>query len=612
MTESAKSTSFRKSVIGLLILLCGVVVLLLVVLRSGWISAKIEKEFQLATGYEMALQENASIRSIYPNLGISIPSIIIKSRDQSGLFRRLRLKDVEVTLPFDEIREQFHRNIVVEVESVAAIVDSGTDSSAPENGVAGEQIESQIIGILNKYPNAGISLRINKIDFIYRQEGVLASAYQFLSNKLSVTENEFSLSGEMVGKQSNLPFLVAANVTEDGKIVSGEISATIEELNNNSDSAYSLSGRYQIDQNKFSLLNTVIRGPGLRVNGQLEIKQAKKTGVFAVVDFQQVELAHYQKYLDSSQQSSPYPDRLFSDAALGLFEPFDLDLKVTLGAVRLNNQPIITGDVIIKGNEETSSLRTERLLVLGGSGHLDIDIVQIDEEQSFSVQSYLDDAQLSRMQITNDKKLLFTEGKADIKVSLKSTGNSTASLARSLKGYFMFASSGVVVSQRYAESLDRGIVSLVTNKIDNVRSKKKAKKVKKKEKGSLPLNCASVKLVINDGYLEVVNGLVIELSDNILVSSGYIDLHSEKMAFLFRTKKKKIIDWSALSLIKFIELSGTINRPKITLDNKALLKQGLLTTASVFVGSIPPLVYRLAESGIKPNTSMNCISSLTR
>lgn len=612
MTESAKSTSFRKSVIGLLILLCGVVVLLLVVLRSGWISAKIEKEFQLATGYEMALQENASIRSIYPNLGIAIPSVIIKSRDQSGLFRRLRLKDVEVTLPFDEIREQFHRNIVVEVESVAAIVDSGTDSSAPENGVAGEQIESQIIGILNKYPNAGISLRINKIDFIYRQEGVLASAYQFLSNKLSVTENEFSLSGEMVGKQSNLPFLVAANVTEDGKIVSGEISATIEELNNNSDSAYSLSGRYQMDQNKFSLLNTVIRGPGLRVNGQLEIKQAKKTGVVAVVDFQQVELAHYQKYLDSSQQSSPYPDRLFSDAALGLFEPFDLDLKVTLGAVRLNNQPIITGDVIIKGNEETSSLRTERLLVLGGSGHLDIDIVQIDEEQSVSVQSYLDDAQLSRMQITNDKKLLFTEGKADIKVSLKSTGNSTASLARSLKGYFMFASSGVVVSQRYAESLDRGIVSLVTNKIDNVRSKKKAKKVKKKEKGSLPLNCASVKLVINDGYLEVVNGLVIELSDNILVSSGYIDLHSEKMAFLFRTKKKKIIDWSALSLIKFIELSGTINRPKITLDNKALLKQGLLTTASVFVGSIPPLVYRLAESGIKPNTSMNCISSLTR
>lgn len=612
MTESAKSTSFRKSVIGLLILLCGVVVLLLVVFRSGWISAKIEKEFQLATGYEMALQENASIRSIYPNLGIAIPSVIIKSRDQSGLFRRLRLKDVEVTLPFDEIREQFHRNIVVEVESVAAIVDSGTDSSAPESGVAGEQIESQIIGILNKYPNAGISLRINKIDFIYRQEGVLASAYQFLSNKLSVTENEFSLSGEMVGKQSNLPFLVAANVTEDGKIVSGEISATIEELNNNSDSAYSLSGRYQMDQNKFSLLNTVIRGPGLRVNGQLEIKQAKKTGVFAVVDFQQVELAHYQKYLDSSQQSSPYPDRLFSDAALGLFEPFDLDLKVTLGAVRLNNQPIITGDVIIKGNEETSSLRTERLLVLGGSGHLDIDIVQIDEEQSVSVQSYLDDAQLSRMQITNDKKLLFTEGKADIKVSLKSTGNSTASLARSLKGYFMFASSGVVVSQRYAESLDRGIVSLVTNKIDNVRSKKKAKKVKKKEKGSLPLNCASVKLVINDGYLEVVNGLVIELSDNILVSSGYIDLHSEKMAFLFRTKKKKIIDWSALSLIKFIELSGTINRPKITLDNKALLKQGLLTTASVFVGSIPPLVYRLAESGIKPNTSMNCISSLTR
>ena len=124
------------------------------------------------------------------------------------------------------------------------------------------------------------------------------------------------------------------------------------------------------------------------------------------------------------------------------------------------------------------------------------------------------------------------------------------------------------------------------------------------------VECASLKFIINDGRLEVINGGVFQLPDNTVVSSGFVDLHTETLGFVFRTKRKKLIDWSALSLVKFIEIGGELSQPSITLDRRALVEQGLLSTTSMMVGSLPPLVYSLAKAGLKNRQEILCVPEL--
>ncbi len=591
--------------------------LMLVAVKSNWVYSKIENEFQSITGYQIDLGKSASVRGVFPKLTVSFPTVVIKSIDGAGSINRIRLTNAETSLQFPSIGGNILRDVALDVESMTAIVDTDAiPEHIPRNkAYSAENLQERVQAILPYLSDANLDAQIRELVVITRSVGQSASTYKLLDNQLELISDRFALQGFAVGAQNlNHAYEIEASIPNRRNNINGSFKAGINMQDE--DRQISLDGTYKISNDSVDIQQITIAGSDLDISGNVNAKTQKRSietkwKLNASFNVNQLELSREWFSWDSSARNKEHKAPLFSNTRLDLFELLDLDLKLTLGAVRFNNQPIISGDFVATALDNELTLHSDQLVLLGGAASIEVSAVPVEDKHKVSVNTYINDAQLSRLQITNDKRLLFRKGEADAKVSIKAFGNSAASLARSLKGYFMLASHNVEISQRYARDLDRGVVSVVADNIDRFRKKTKSDNDIPIEKGSLPVKCASVKLIINDGYLEAINGLVAELPDNTLLSSGYIDLHSEKIGFAFRTRKKKILDWSALSLIRFVELGGTLTQPRIMLDRKELMKQGLLTTTSVLVGARPPLVYQLAETGLDSLNAVECLPQLS-
>ena len=124
------------------------------------------------------------------------------------------------------------------------------------------------------------------------------------------------------------------------------------------------------------------------------------------------------------------------------------------------------------------------------------------------------------------------------------------------------------------------------------------------------MECISLRVYINDGRAEVSNGAIINFPDNTLFSSGFVDLASEELGFAFRTRSRSLFDWSAISIIKYAEISGTLVQPKVALNTKELAKQGIKSASSAAWGPLPAFVYSLAEAGVKNANNGTCKSTI--
>lgn len=102
----------------------------------------------------------------------------------------------------------------------------------------------------------------------------------------------------------------------------------------------------------------------------------------------------------------------------------------------------------------------------------------------------------------------------------------------------------------------------------------------------------------------------VELPDNTIYSSGYIDLRREDIGFAFRTRRKSLFDWSAISIIKYAEVGGFLSQPNIGLNERELVKQGILSASSAAWGPLPSLVYSLGEAGLRNRESRTCRRSI--
>lgn len=603
--------------IGVLLLVCVAFVCVLLLLKTSWVYDKIENEVLAASGYELSLPDRASVSSVYPQAGASVPSAVIRSTDPESPLQRLRLNDVSVSLPFRHLKENPLNELVVRVGAVTAILQTGADDTRPatDRAVADlpvVDVENLLAELMSTIAGTNMAVSVGELSVITRGINGTSSTYRSNANQILLTSENLQVSGTVLMPESEQSFLLQhrfVDAPEEGISSSFTLDVT---SNAQPPVLYTVASQQTIRGTEIDIDEFSVTGPELNASGFLVVALDERYRLGGAVDIRQLELSDVTSAINAQGTTSDTdPDTvvLFSDQVVDPGQYADIDLAVSFGAVRFNNQPVVSGDVQISGDRERVSVQSSQLLLLGGPADINVDATAADEGYQMSVRADIDGAQLSRLQITQDEKLLFSSGDADMKVSMRAAGKTQKDLARSLAGYFMFASSDVELSQRYAEQLDRGIVSFVLKSIDGFR-KDDAPALPDHMDSSLPLSCASLKLVVNEGRLEVTNGLIVDLPDNVLISSGFIDLHSETLGFAFRTKKKKLFDWSALSLVKFVELGGRLAEPRLSLDRKALLKQGLLTSSSVLVGALPPLVYRLADAGLRSGESVECTPEL--
>ena len=255
-------------------------------------------------------------------------------------------------------------------------------------------------------------------------------------------------------------------------------------------------------------------------------------------------------------------------------------------------------------------LNSDNLTLLGGKSEFSLSAARLQNDVEIRLKLTSDDIQLDRIRVDQSNASVLERGTGDVIIAFHGEGASTADIAGSLNGYLTAAVSDAFLKRKYASLIDQGIVSWARKKISFISRKQKPETTVVKQSRGLPVDCASLRLFINDGRVEVTNGAIIELPQNTLVSSGYIDLHNEQLGFVVRTKSESIFDWSAISIIKFLEIDGSLNNPGFGLDLGTLAKQGVLSTASFIYGPMPSLVYSLAEAGLKGRENIRCIAEI--
>lgn len=169
-------------------------------------------------------------------------------------------------------------------------------------------------------------------------------------------------------------------------------------------------------------------------------------------------------------------------------------------------------------------------------------------------------------------------GNTDIKISLSGHGDTYRQLVQSLNGQVIGIVNESVVQTGSVSFLTGNFVSQLLNMMPFMKDSNK----------KLALNCAVVRADLGGGKAVFPKGIALQSDILKLVSNGSINLVNDKIDFDVRPSAGKIVDTNAVqALSSFIKIKGTLEDPKITLDDKAALKSvvGVALSGPAYLGS---------------------------
>ena len=95
------------------------------------------------------------------------------------------------------------------------------------------------------------------------------------------------------------------------------------------------------------------------------------------------------------------------------------------------------------------------------------------------------------------------------------------------------------------------------------------------------VECSAGAVIVTDGLVEVVPGLILRNDKLDFVSAGSINLNNEAIDLAFSTRSRKGIGFSAgRTLTNYIKLGGTLANPRITLDPRGAAISGSAAIAT--------------------------------
>ena len=180
--------------------------------------------------------------------------------------------------------------------------------------------------------------------------------------------------------------------------------------------------------------------------------------------------------------------------------------------------------------------------------------------------------------VTNDKNFgIISGGNALFKLNLQGQGATVRKLVESLNGQ--------VITVIGESEIQTGALRYLTgNFITQLLNTLKLQKLDKK----LELTCAVVRGDINDGKVTFPKGIAFNSKQITVVSDGSLNLKNDKLNFSIHPFNGKLADTNvAQALSSLVKVAGTVQNPKITLDNTAVIKNvvGVATAGPAFWGS---------------------------
>lgn len=180
--------------------------------------------------------------------------------------------------------------------------------------------------------------------------------------------------------------------------------------------------------------------------------------------------------------------------------------------------------------------------------------------------------------LTDNKSFgISSGGKTDLSVNLSGQGATVRSLVESLNGQIIAIVGESKIQTGSLKYLEGNFVTQLLNTLN----------IQRKER-SMTLQCAVVRTDLKNGVATFPKGIVFNAKDLMVVSDGTVNLQNDKLNLTIHPFNGKVTDTNVMqALSSLIKISGTIENPRLALDNSAVVKNvvGVAAAGPAFLGS---------------------------
>ena len=257
------------------------------------------------------------------------------------------------------------------------------------------------------------------------------------------------------------------------------------------------------------------------------------------------------------------------------------DAKINVTTLVLN-QDIALNNVSLSAKLNNGVLNVNPLNANLGGGALNANATVNANQNAFSLnakgQNIVLQSLVPNLGVTDDKHFgIGSGGKMDLSLNLQGAGKTVRQIVESLNGQVI----GIVGESRIQTGslkyLEGSIVSQILRTL-NIKTKEKVMK----------LQCAVARADIKDGNATFPKGIVFNAKDLTVVGDGSVNLKNDKINLTIHPFNGKLADTNVVQAISsLLKVSGTIDSPRLALDNSAVIKNvvGVAAAGPAFLGS---------------------------
>ena len=332
-----------------------------------------------------------------------------------------------------------------------------------------------------------------------------------------------------------------------------------------------------------NIVNNLIKGNvSANIAGQVPVVEAAlQSDKINLESFNpQSNMAFEMPSLISTAEASP----LVPDTAVpyDMLKEVNAKLDLQVGQLIINSG-MSAQNVELKADLQNGLLKVNPLKLNFGGGEIDGQLevnantktIQLDVLSSnILLQNLHKEFQVSG----KDDFGIVSGGNTDIKMTLTAAGKTYRQLVQSLNGQ-------VIAIVNKSEVQTGNITFFTGSFISQLLS---VLPVEKKSQQKLNLDCAVVRADLGAGQAVFPKGIAMQSDLFNLGSSGSINLINDKIDFDVRPSSGKLINTNALqALSSFVKIKGTLESPKISIDDKAALKSavGVALSGPAYLGT---------------------------
>lgn len=457
------------------------------------------------------------------------------------------------------------------------------------NDLQSKQSFSLVINGINMSAESMDSdLRAN-FDVVYDNQRIKAQTFLGSINRLLAGTEEYPVSGNVsaYGVEAELAgnildmfgspyFAVNTNIYNPaGNLNAPEITlkATVE------GNANKIKAHIQ----SLNIINSLISGnASIDVSGKLPYITADlKANSINLPSFtQSSNLAFaFPSLISEAQASNMVPDTLI---------PYN-DMKKINAKVMLNVKTLIiqsgmvANNVVVGANLQNGILNVAPLNLNFGGGDINGTILVNANNKTLAVKAVSKNMLLQNLHkefvVDNSSDFgVISGGQTDVNINLTGVGDTYRQVVKSLNGQAIVVVDKSKINTGSLKFMEGNFITQILN----------ALKLSSRKDSVLSLQCAVVRADFKNGLADFPKGIAINAKQMTIVSNGNINLSNDKLDFSIRPFSGKIIDANvAQALSSFVKVRGTLDSPKIMIDDAQALKAivGVVTTGPAYIGS---------------------------